>query len=188
MNFVAEVIGTTTVNLSGISSGAANETQTLSLSASASNTSLFSSQPSVSYTSPNTTGTLSFRIGNNQTGTSTITVTVNDGQSANNTFSRSFIVNARASGNSPPTITAIANQTVNEDTVAGPLAFTISDSQTPANLLTLAGISSNPLLVPNTNIVFGGSGGSRTVTVTPLPDQSGAATITVSVTTGRPRD
>ncbi|MBK8285973.1 MAG: DUF11 domain-containing protein [Ahniella sp.] len=48
----------------------------------------------------------------------------------------------------------------------------------------MSGTSSNTALVPNANIVFGGSGASRTVTVTPVADLSGSATITVSVTDG----
>ena len=41
--------------------------------------------------------------------------------------------------------------------------------------------SSNAALVPDANIVFGGSGANRTVTVTPLADVFGTATITVTV-------
>ena len=43
---------------------------------------------------------------------------------------------------------------------------------------------SNTTLVPNANIVFGGSGANRTVTVTPAANQSGTATITVTVSDG----
>ena len=48
----------------------------------------------------------------------------------------------------------------------------------------MTGSSSNTTLVPTANIVFGGSGASRTVTVTPAANQSGTATITVTVTDG----
>jgi hypothetical protein len=37
-------------------------------------------------------------------------------------------------------------------------------------------------LVPATNIVFGGSGANRTVTVTPAPSRNGTAIITLTVT------
>jgi endonuclease/exonuclease/phosphatase family metal-dependent hydrolase len=47
-------------------------------------------------------------------------------------------------------------------------------------LLTVTASSSNPTLVPNANIVVGGSGVSRTVTVTPVVNQTGTATITVT--------
>src|SRR5205807_3691744 len=38
--------------------------------------------------------------------------------------------------------------------------------------------------IPNANIVFGGSGGNRTVTLTPAAGKSGTANITISVTDG----
>ena len=47
-------------------------------------------------------------------------------------------------------------------------------------LLTVTASSSNPTLVPNANIVVGGSGVSRTVTVTPAANQTGTATITIT--------
>jgi glucose/arabinose dehydrogenase len=115
-----------------------------------------------------------------QTGTATITVTVSDGSSiASDTFT--LTVNAV---NTPPTISDIANQTINEDTVAGPISFTVGDAQTAAASLTVSGSSSNPTLAPNANIVFGGSGASRTITVTPAANQFGTTTITVTVSDG----
>src|SRR5204863_5660369 len=82
------------------------------------------------------------------------------------------------------TISDIANQTTNEDSAAGPLAFTVADGETAAASLTLTGSSSDTTLVPNANIVFGGSGASRTVTVTPALNQTGTATITATVSDG----
>src|SRR5437870_11523779 len=56
--------------------------------------------------------------------------------------------------------------------------------ETSAGSLTVSGSSSNPTLVPNSGIVFGGSGSSRTVTVTPAANQTGTATISVTVSDG----
>src|SRR5262249_51225661 len=50
--------------------------------------------------------------------------------------------------------------------------------------LQLSAASSNAGLVPIGNIVFGGSGANRTVTVTPAAGQTGSATITVTVNDG----
>src|SRR5262249_50278350 len=50
--------------------------------------------------------------------------------------------------------------------------------------LQLSAASSNPALVPIGNILFGGSGANRTVTVTPAAGQTGNATITVTVNDG----
>ena len=87
-------------------------------------------------------------------------------------------------GNTAPTITAIANQSVPSGGVTPALAFTVGDDLTAVGSLTLTGGSSNTTLVPNANIVFGGSGASRTVTVTPVSGLSGSATITVTVNDG----
>jgi hypothetical protein len=115
-----------------------------------------------------------------QTGTSTITVTVSDGSL---TASDTFLLTVTGV-NTPPTISTIADLTVNEDTATGPIAFTVGDAETAAGSLTVSGTSSNPTLVPNANIAFGGSGANRTVTVTPAANQSGTATITVTVSDG----
>jgi hypothetical protein len=77
------------------------------------------------------------------------------------------------------TMSAIANAVIAEDTATGPLAFTVSPGSA-----TLSATSSNLVLVPNANIVFGGSGASRTVTVTPAANQSGTATITLNSSDG----
>jgi subtilisin-like proprotein convertase family protein len=65
------------------------------------------------------------------------------------------------------------------------LNLTVGDAETAAGSLTVSGSSSNPTLVPNANIVFGGSGSNRTVTVTGAAGQTGTATITVSVSDGQ---
>jgi hypothetical protein len=85
-------------------------------------------------------------------------------------------------GTTPPTITAITNRSINVNTSTGPIAFTIGDDITPAASLVLSKECANTNLVPVANIVFGGSGANRTVTVTPATGQAGTATITVIVT------
>jgi hypothetical protein len=83
-----------------------------------------------------------------------------------------------------PTITLIANQVVPANTATSPLVFTIGDDQTAASALILNQSSSNINLVPLANIVFGGSGANRTVTVTPASGQSGSAVIGISLSDG----
>ena len=82
--------------------------------------------------------------------------------------------------NDAPTISGLVDTTINENGTTGPLAFAISDDDLSSVAIT--GTSSNTTLVPNANIVFGGGGANRTVTVTPAPNRSGSATITVRVT------
>src|SRR5204863_3779350 len=59
---------------------------------------------------------------------------------------------------------------------------TVGDTETAAASLTVSGSSSDTTLVPNANIVFGGSGANRTVTITPAANQFGTTTITLTVT------
>jgi hypothetical protein len=87
-------------------------------------------------------------------------------------------------GNLPPTVSAIANQSIPANGSTGPIPFAVGDDQTPADELTPSAASDNLALVPVENITFAGSGGSRTVTVTPAAGQQGQATITVSVSDG----
>ena len=116
-----------------------------------------------------------------QLGNATITVTVSDGiNNASDTFVLSVIP-----VNTTPTISNIVDQSTNEDVPVGPIAFTIGDGETAPGSLTVSGSSNNTTLVPNANIVFGGSGANRTVTVTPAANQSGSATITVTVSDGQ---
>ena len=85
---------------------------------------------------------------------------------------------------SPPTLSDITNRTILEDATTGAIAFTIGDAETAAAALTLTGASSNTNLVPDANLVFGGSGSNRTVTITPATNQSGTTTISVTVSDG----
>lgn len=83
---------------------------------------------------------------------------------------------------SVPTITDIASRTINQNAGTGAIPFIIDDAQTAAADLTLSAASSNSPLVPVGNIVFGGSGANRSVSVTPAAGLAGTATITVTVT------
>lgn len=172
--------------IQGSSSGALaftiSDTQTpassLKLSASSSNTKLVRKSNIVfGGSGVNRTVTVTPVIG--QIGRATITVTVSDGKLSRRD---TFVLTVRA--NTAPTISDIAAQTINQGGGTGAIAFTVGDAQTTAGLLTLSASSSNTTLVPNTNIVFGGSGANRTVTVTPVSGQSGTATITVTVSDG----
>jgi hypothetical protein len=87
--------------------------------------------------------------------------------------------------NSSPGIGDIADQGIFADASTGPISFNVWDQETPAESLNLSSVSSDTDLVPNGNIVFGGSAGNRAVTVTPAAGQSGTATITVTVSDGQ---
>ncbi len=86
--------------------------------------------------------------------------------------------------NTAPTISALANQSLHMGQSTGPMSIIVGDANTPAGDLILTVDSSNPALVPTSAISFGGSGAERTLTITPVIDQSGSATITVRVRDG----
>ncbi len=174
-------VGQQTVNLSGIGTGASNEVQTLTVTASSSNPGLIPT-PTITYTSPNATGTLRFTPVASASGSATITVTVNDGGASNNIVTRTFTVTVGS--NTPPTISAISDQVISTNTSTSAIAFTIGDSESSATNLMVWAASSNPALIPTNNIVFGGSGSNRTVTLTPLANQSGDAAVTITVSDG----
>ncbi|HZR21742.1 MAG TPA: fibronectin type III domain-containing protein [Verrucomicrobiae bacterium] len=88
---IAQNAGRQTVQLSGITSGSTNENQGLSVTAFSSNPKLIPN-PVVTYTSPNLTGTLTFTPSTGASGTTIITVLVDDGGPVNNTAMASFTV------------------------------------------------------------------------------------------------
>ena len=138
--------------------------------------------PNANISISGTTGSRSMTItpATNQNGTVTITVTVSDGAlTATDTFD--LVISAV---NDAPTISDIANSSTNEDTATSAINFTVGDVETAAGSLVLTGTSSNTALVPNGSISFGGTGASRTVTMTPVANQSGTTTITITVSDG----
>src|SRR6185503_6468643 len=104
-----------TVPLSGISSGATNETQTLTISAISSSPAL-TGTPSITYSNPASTGTLQFTPASSGAGTATITITADDGGASNNIMTRVLTVYVRASDNATPTISAVADQSTVQGT------------------------------------------------------------------------
>lgn len=173
-----------TVNLAGIGSGAANESQTLTVTASSSNTGLIPT-PTVSYTSPNTTGSIRFTPVANGTGSAIVTVTVNDGGASNNVFSRTFTVSVNPV-NQTPTLDAITSVTIDENAsqqtvnLTGITAGTGDGGQT----LTVTASSSNTGLIPTPTVTYTSPGTTGSLRFTPVPYANGLATITVTVNDG----
>jgi len=94
------------------------------------------------------------------------------------------VISSRPPPNSPPVISAITNVTTLTNTPTPPIPFIVGDVESSASSLKLKSASSNPELLPTNNIVFGGSGSNRTVTLTPVAGQGGAAEITIFVSDG----
>src|SRR6185295_5193624 len=113
----------------------------------------------------------------------TITVTVNDGGSSNNTFTRSFVVTVNAV-NDVPLLDAPVAMTMNEDgptqtvNLTGIIAGPGNESSQP---LTVTAASSNTALIPRPLVHYTSPNSTGQLTFTPAADISGTATITVTV-------
>jgi hypothetical protein len=101
------------VTLTGITGGASNVNQTISLSAFSSNPALIPN-PLVTYSSPDDHGTIAFSPAPGSFGSSLITVMVDNGGSISNTVIRSFMVVVNPVDN-PPTIDLMSDVAVNEN-------------------------------------------------------------------------
>ena len=99
-----------TVALSGISSGATNEHQTLTVTAVSSKPGLIPN-PTITYTSPNTTGSLTFRPVAKAFGAANISVTVNDGGTSNNVITRMFTVTIQTNDQTKPSLSILSPST-----------------------------------------------------------------------------
>ncbi len=115
-------------------------------------------------------------------GTATITLVATDGAGESSTNTIALTVTFV---NQLPTFSsAITDKTIREDAAATNFNFTIADFETAAGSLTLGATSTNTALIPNGNIAVGGSGASRTLTLTPAANLFGTSLIRVIVTDG----
>ncbi len=173
---IDENAGEQTVNLTGITSGGGGNV-TLTVTASSNNSALVN--PSVNYTSPNSTGTLTFTPAANSFGMATITVTVSDDGGANTT-SVQFLVTVNFV-NAAPTINTPANVTINENAgqqTVNLTGITAGDDETQT--LTVTASSNNTALI-NPTVTYTSPNSTGTLTFTPAANSFGTATITVTV-------
>ncbi|MCG8311419.1 MAG: Ig-like domain-containing protein [Cytophagales bacterium] len=185
---INEDAGTQSVGLSGITAGI-NESQTLTVTATSSNTALVPN-PTVVYTSPGTTGQLNYAPDLNMNGSSTITVTVDDGGSSSNTITRTFDVVVNPV-NDPPTIDPISDpapipENAGEQNIAisGISPGGGSDEEFPAQSVSISASSSNPALIPDPVVQYENNSTGQ-IKYAPLLDQNGTATITVTLNDGQ---
>ena len=118
-----------------------------------------------------------------QFGTAVITLRVSDGDGAAATKAFSLVVNRPAvpppppPSNTPPTITGVDDQTTDGPAV-GPLAISVGDAETPAAELTVTAIADVANLA---TISLGGTGSTRSITLTPTGTRTGSSRVTVTV-------
>ena len=86
--------------------------------------------------------------------------------------------------NLPPTLSDVTNRTVLVNVGSGPIVFTVSDLETAPEHLTLSASSSATGMVRQSDIAFGGNGSARTVTILPVSNRLGSATVTLTVNDG----
>jgi len=84
----------------------------------------------------------------------------------------------------PPSISTIPNQSIPANNPTPAIPFVVFDEETPAENLVVSAVSSNQAVLPDANIVLGGSGQNRTVTLTPAPNAQGSAYVTIFVQDG----
>jgi phosphatidylethanolamine-binding protein (PEBP) family uncharacterized protein len=114
-------------------------------------------------------------------GATMLQISVNDGD-VTNTFMYAVTV---APVNDAPTISAIGNQGVEEDTTGPAVGFTVNDIDNAAAGLTVSYTSSNTGLIHQTSgITFGGAGTDRTFVIHPTAGQSGTSNIVFTVSDG----
>ncbi|HAV62031.1 MAG TPA: hypothetical protein DCY13_06665, partial [Verrucomicrobiales bacterium] len=115
------------------------------------------------------------------TGTVAINCLLTDMHGGTRMLTRSLTV----VNNFPPNIIGLSDRTTDEDTTIN-IDFTVSDSTTPANQITVSAVSENESLVET----LGGitvthlGGGNRRLTITPRANQHGEVTISVNANDG----
>jgi alpha-tubulin suppressor-like RCC1 family protein len=144
-------------------------------------------------------GTLSYQWAHDETnlspdlrisGTTTSSLTISNvmgsdagfyGVAVTDTNGTTLSTNVLLIVNLKPVISSIPDQRTFPGTATRSVAFTIGDNESDVSNLILSAASSNTNLVPTQNIVLGGTGSNRTVTVTPAANLQSNVNITISV-------
>ena len=180
----------TTVSLTGIFAGG-GESQPLNITATSDNLSLIPN-PTVTYSSADTTGSLAFTPVADAFGSATITVSIEDGgldtnlstTADNNTFLRTFVVTVNPI-NDAPTLASVSDQIVDEDSASQSLNLTgVSAGPNETGSVSITATSDNSSLIPDPSVTYDGTSGTALLSYQPVADQFGSANITVTITDG----
>lgn len=82
--------------------------------------------------------------------------------------------------NQAPTVSAITAKAASQDTVVGPIDFTVGDDVTPLNQVTVTATADGTGVFAADGLVITGTGATRTLTLTPLEAATGVANITLT--------
>lgn len=84
----------------------------------------------------------------------------------------------------PPTISSVADVSVEAGTTPVIVDFTVNDVETALTDLTLIATSSNQTLVPNADLTLSGTDTNRMLSISPALEETGVTTITLGVDDG----
>jgi hypothetical protein len=83
--------------------------------------------------------------------------------------------------NSPPVITGVLDQTIDQDNALS-VEFGVQDRETGAGSLKVTAVANDGTLFPADGVLLTGTGATRQLTLTPLEAATGAASISIGVT------
>jgi hypothetical protein len=83
--------------------------------------------------------------------------------------------------NTAPVISALLDRSVDQDT-AVPIEFGIGDRESTVGTLKLTAVADSESVFPADGVVLGGTGATRTLTLTPLEARTGSSLITLTLT------
>jgi hypothetical protein len=130
------------------------------------------------------TGAFTYAPAADYNGADSFTFRVNDGATDSNTAPFGITV---AAVNDPPAVDPVADPApVPEDSARQTVTLTglsAGPADEAGQTLTVTATSSNPAVVPDPTVTYAG-GDTATLAYTPIPDASGTATITVTVSDG----
>ncbi len=117
----------------------------------------------------------------NTTGTKAIKCIVSDQHGGVRTLTANFSV----LNNQPPTISAIGDKSMDEDTVLANIPFVVDDPTSDPSSLVVTATSDNTSLFPAGSITLSSAGGgNRRISLAPGANKHGVATVTVQVSDG----
>ncbi|MEZ5944511.1 MAG: VCBS repeat-containing protein [Planctomycetaceae bacterium] len=174
------------VSLTGITDGGIGEGQPLRVTAQSSDLNLVGT-PVVTYTSPNSVGSLLLTPTGNALGTATITVLVEDGGLDgdlntvldNGVKSQTFQVTIE---NTAPVFDPVLDVSLDEDSEPFTVNITgVSAGGTEVQHLRFSTSSSNPALLPAPAIIYTSPESTGQIVLSPVANQSGVATVSLTV-------
>ena len=83
--------------------------------------------------------------------------------------------------NTAPTVSAVAAKAGDQDTMIGPIDFSIGDQESDVAALTVSVTADGVSVVPADGITIAGTGAARTITLTPLEAATGTVNVSIAV-------